>query len=811
MLLLGMAALVPLALYAWRSGYRSALHACGGGLALLAGALSLDLRRPGPPPEIDFTPGEELLLSGCIVEPVQSDAVRSRFVLQLEPGANVRVTLTAREGEALPALAYGDQVELEGRLRKPRNFGNPGAFDYVGYLRRHEVYWTASARGVEKIRKLRGQCGTSVGLAAGRIRQHITDQVRKHFAPEWNEARLLPALLIGSTSLSDRTANEDFRRTGTYHALVVSGLHIAVVAGGLLALLRALGVPLGIMLPAAALTAWLYAAVVNWQPPAVRSAAGFTLFLVARWFFRRGRVLNILAAVTLVILAVDPRAVFDPSFQLTVLSVAAIGALAAPAAERWIKPYAAGLRRLVDPEADAQSPPHIAELRIEFRLIAETLALLTRGPQRLFVKGFGWAGRLALIVADAALLTVCVQAALSVPMIVYFHRFSVTSVPANVTVSPALSAAVPTAFVATLTGFPPLVHASRGLLWFADVMTTFWAAQEPGWRTPDPSWSTAAGSLIGMAVLALCLSFRVRARWLFPAVAVATASLVLLWHGPCHPRHRAGEFEMTAIDVGQGDSVLLVSPEGRTMLVDAGGIPSFDPRIRPGLEIGEDVVSPYLWRRGVRRLDVVAITHLHADHSAGVPAVLRNFRPSELWTGAFPAGPAADEILRAARESGTRIRQLRAPQRLGFGTAGIRVMAPEPDYQPGREPHNADSLVLRVEYRDRSFLLTGDADERVEMGMLARSDLPAADVLKVGHHGSRTSTTPSFLASVQPLFAAISAGVDNTYKHPHPALLGRLSDSGCRVWRTDERGLVSFFTDGHRIEVFDFSTGWEQP
>lgn len=137
------------------------------------------------------------------------------------------------------------------------------------------------------------------------------------------------------------------------------------------------------------------------------------------------------------------------------------------------------------------------------------------------------------------------------------------------------------------------------------------------------------------------------------------------------------------------------------MLIDAGGIPSFDPRIKPGLEIGEDVVSPYLWRRGIKRLDIVAITHLHADHAAGIPAVLMNFRPAELWTGALPPGTITEDILRAAREAGTRVRQLRAPERLTFGSTNLQVLAPHPDYTAGKSPHNADSLVLRLQYGRR--------------------------------------------------------------------------------------------------------------
>ncbi|HYO84573.1 MAG TPA: ComEC/Rec2 family competence protein, partial [Bryobacteraceae bacterium] len=248
-LLTGIAGLLVTFVAALRINSRVGAHASAAGLALLCGALSFNYHRPRSIPRIDFAPGEVMLLSGCIVQPVDADASRAKFVLELAPKANARITVTARQGERLPHLSYGSQVEVEARIRVPRNFGNPGAFDYVGFLRRHEVYWTASARGAEKIRILPGRCGSVVGQVAANIRELVAERVAVLFSPDWKEARLLPALLIGTNGTSDRSSTEDFRRTGTYHALVVSGLHIAVVAGGLLFLMRACGLPLWVILP----------------------------------------------------------------------------------------------------------------------------------------------------------------------------------------------------------------------------------------------------------------------------------------------------------------------------------------------------------------------------------------------------------------------------------------------------------------------------------------------------------------------------------------------------------------------------------
>jgi competence protein ComEC len=232
------------------------------------------------------------------------------------------------------------------------------------------------------------------------------------------------------------------------------------------------------------------------------------------------------------------------------------------------------------------------------------------------------------------------------------------------------------------------------------------------------------------------------------------------------------------------------------MLVDAGG-PAGGSTHQGNFDIGEDVVSPYLWTRHVRRLDIVALTHAHSDHMGGMVAVMRNFRPRELWVGHNPPIPAYQELLSEAATLGITVRSFSAGDAMTLGAANVHVLAPASSYQPGDSATNDDSLVLRLSYAGHAALLEGDAEAPSETAMLSlpSGDL-ASDLLKVGHHGSKTSTIPPFLASVAPRLAVISVGPYNSYHHPRWETLQKLQVEGARTWRTDLLGISTFYIDG---------------
>jgi competence protein ComEC len=395
------------------------------------------------------------------------------------------------------------------------------------------------------------------------------------------------------------------------------------------------------------------------------------------------------------------------------------------------------------------------------------------------------------------LISLTVQIGLALPMIFYFHRVAFTGISANIAVVPLLSAAVPIVFAALLTGWKWLAWIGKLLLDLSRAVVDLHVQWEPAWRTPDPPFWFAL-TFVAALIAAGLLQGRLRA---LASVAVI-ALFAVLCRAPFGPAVPVGRMELTAIDVGQGDSLLLTLPEGRTVLIDGGGFPTFGHSKPSSFDMGEEVVSPYLWSRQIRDVDVVVTTHAHEDHTGGMRALIENFHPKELWTGAdSEESPVWRSVAEAAHGAGTKIVPMQTGRKFHFGGADFEVLWPAADYIPARSPKNNDSLVFRVSYGKRSFLLTGDMEKQAEARLLAENLVQGVDVLKVGHHGSRTSSIEPFLDAVHAPFALVSVGAGNSYRHPSPEVLERLEQRHSSILRTDEKGQVVISTDGRKIEV----------
>jgi competence protein ComEC len=324
---------------------------------LATGALLEVLHTPGHTPQIDAGSRETVLVSGCVVEPSAFNAGRDQFTLEIAPHARARVSLAVREGETPPNFVYGQNIELPARLRPVRNFQNPGAFDYAAYSARSYIYWTASVAAGSPMTLLPGRCGSVFTGAIFGLRTAALNRIEQLYQNNAYATGMMEATLIGETGKLEKIWTDHFRRTGTFHMLVIDGLHIVVLAACLLFLLRLCFIP---ELPALACTAagaWLYAMVSGGNAPAVRAAGGFTLYLAARFFYRRGRPMNLLAAVAIVYLICDPGQLFEPGFQLSFLCVAAIAMLALPVLNSTSAPFSYALRGISEVSRDPRMPP----------------------------------------------------------------------------------------------------------------------------------------------------------------------------------------------------------------------------------------------------------------------------------------------------------------------------------------------------------------------------------------------------------------------------------------------------------------------
>jgi competence protein ComEC len=801
--------------------------------------------------------GEPIELIGVLERPPESAPASLYLVLRVEqcrysnrgmPASGV-VSLTALINDKAAAeeyqrfqLRYGTRIRVRTTLKRADNYRNPGVFLFTEYLERKGY----DASGVIKtpfvIERLGDERVFPPVAWLYEYRQHIEAQINLYFSTE--TAAVLNASLLGNRNFLSRATAERFRDGGTFHVLVISGWHISAIGGLVFFISRRFTKKRIQQFLLSTTTVWCYALAVGAETSVVRAALMFTFLTYAPVIGRRGVSLNTLAAAALVQLIWRPSSLFDPSFQLTFLSVWAIVVLAWPLLKRMSEigswrptretPYppscATWLRSLCELLfwSEHKWNQEIAQLNYRYRLIKD--------PRARWLENFHLQ-RCTRYAFASFLVSLSVQLTLLPLFVIYFHRISLSGLILNIGVSLMIALLSLVAVLGLLVSqislalAGPLIGIADALNWLmTHSVDPFMRFGISSLRVPEYSgWLASIYVLYYVPLIIFAIRF---SRWrplsgtfgasrrsrnlIGTAVLMQTVALILIIFHPFSARRVNGRMQVDFLDVGQGDAAFVTMPDGTTLLVDGGGRPNFMNRSGPAEQqgvfepdtrsIGEAVVSEYLWWQGLDRVDYILATHMDADHVDGLNDVLRNFSVRSALTARAPqTDPEFKKLSETARAEAVPINLIGAGDVLRVGGASARVLWPVASRN--LPSANNDSLVLRLEFGRHRILLTGDIESAAERAMLATNntkDYLAADVIKAPHHGSKSSSTAAFIKATGSRCTIISVGQTSMFGHPHREVVERWQSSGARVLSTGKSGTISVTTDGKDLWVDTF-------
>lgn len=642
----------------------------------------------------------------------------------------------------------GRSVEAFVTFRRPARYLNEGVPDFERDLALNGTTLFGSVKSglLVDVRAT----GSRIEETAASIRRHVRWSVERWVARhDAVSGAIVTAVLIGDRTGLPEEIRLRLQAAGTYHVIAISGGNIAILAGLILATLLVCGVT---GRPAALVTLLLlvaYAQVVTAEPSVWRATFMAVIYLGARLLDHRSPPWHALAIAAGTIVCARPLEVRDAGFILTFGATAALL------------------------EAVRRVTPIMSPDRVRGWLLASVAASL--GVEIALLPVSAWtfsrvtSAGLALNLAAVPLMALVQIGGIAVSCL---GGIETIAAPAGWIAHAAASG---------LVGSARLVDAAP------------WLAA----RVPPPSLVVVVAYYAGLAVALLGHGTR---RACGAGVLLASAMAIVTGQpaGWLRAAQDPGGLRVTVFDVRQGDATLVQFPDRSTVLVDTGGFPFGNS----GFDVGRRVLSPALWARGVRALDTLLLTHGDPDHIGGARSIVDDFAPPQVWEGIPIAhhGPL-QEVLHRARENGAEVVRRQAGEQMWIGGARVRVLHPPPPSWERQRVRNDDSVVLEVLYGDVAVLLLGDVSAGLERSMLSRLTLARHRVLKVGHHGSRTSTSRELLAHWRPQIAIISCGRGNTFGHPAPEVLRRLESIGATIYRTDRNGQVTIHTDGRDVDV----------
>jgi competence protein ComEC len=659
---------------------------------------------------------------------------------------NLRISIPrSAETAGLPEIFAGDRLKIAAQVspaREFRNFNEPFARMYLKTQLLHNLATTKSALLVEKTRS---GPGFSVVRLMSILRLRCQRKIERYFPSKTDprqltsEGAVLETLLLGGRGRLRPETTQALQKTGLFHLFAISGAHIGIISFFLFGLFRLVRLPTRVSYALLIVLLVFYALLVEGRASVVRAVVMSIAFLLGKLFWKDAHLLNTIGLSALVILLFNPFQLFDLGFQLT---------------------------------------------------FAATLAIILFYP-----KIFPVMPRLPLKLSEMFTLSLAAQMGVFPLIALSFHRIIFSGLILNMIGIPLVSVIMAVGYVFLPASFIPFLGRP-----FAAVLTfliKFFMASTRlldgasflSYRIPTPK----AWVVIGYAVFLLLWLLAAKTRIFkvaFSGGFIAFFVVLIIYPFPSSSK----TLKVTFLDVGQGDAILVEFPGPKKMLVDAGGAPTGT------FDFGENVVSPFLWSKGIKKIDFLVLTHAHPDHLNGLVSVARNFRIGEFWEVISPpADPKYDELKTALGA----VPQRRVFRGFSRNEGGVRidVLFPPEAAAPVAAPDNNRSLVLKVRYGSASFLLTSDIGIEAEQAILDAGDDVRSNVFKSPHHGSSSSSSDAILRAVAPEIIVIPVGSGNRYGFPSPGVLSRYEKSGARIFRTDFHGAVEFSTDGTSLAV----------